>query len=78
MLAAYHGQASLVGELARRGADVDALNARGQSPLAGAVFKGEAEVVAALLERGADLDAGAPSARATAEAFGRTDLLPDR
>ena len=78
MLAAYHGQASLVGELARRGADVDALNARGQSPLAGAVFKGEVEVVTALLERGADLDAGAPSARATAEAFGRTDLLPDR
>lgn len=71
MLAAYHGHADLVRGLAERGADVDRLNARGQSPLAGAVFKGFDDVVAALLERGADPDAGTPSARATAEMFGR-------
>jgi hypothetical protein len=76
MLAAYHGHAGLVRELARRGADVDALNDRGQAPLAGAVFKGEDGVVAALLEHRADPDAGQPTARETAQLFGRPDLLP--
>lgn len=75
MLAAYHGHAALVRELARRGADVDRLNDRGQSPLAGAVFKGEPEVVSALVEHGADPDAGEPTARQTAQMFGRADLL---
>ena len=56
---------------ARRGADVDRVNDRGQAPLADAVFKGEDEVVATLLGLGADPDAGTPSARATAEMFGR-------
>lgn len=76
MLAAYHGHAETVRVLAERGADVDRLNDRGQSPLAGAVFKGEDDVVAALLAAGADPDAGTPSARATAQLFGRGDLIP--
>ena len=71
MLAAYHGHAATTSALAARGADVDRLNDRGQSPLAGGVFKGEDDVVAALLALGADLDAGSPTARATAEMFGR-------
>ncbi|WP_353810400.1 ankyrin repeat domain-containing protein [Agromyces sp. SYSU T00194] len=71
MLAAYHGHAALVAALAERGAEVDRLNARGQSPLAGAVFKGEGDVIRALLAAGADPDAGTPSARATAQMFGR-------
>ncbi len=71
MLAAYHGHAATVTGLAERGADVDRLNDRGQSPLAGALFKGEDEVVATLLGHGADLDVGTPTARATAEMFGR-------
>jgi ankyrin repeat protein len=75
MLAAYHGQAATVAALAERGADVDRLNDRGQSPLAGAVFKGADEVVAVLLAAGADPDLGTPTARATAELFGRT--LPE-
>ena len=75
MLAAYHGHASTVTMLAGRGADVDRLNDRGQSPLAGAVFKAEHDVVAALLEAGADPDAGTPSARETADLFGRPDTL---
>ena len=70
MLAAYHGHAATVRELLARGADPDALNDRGQSPLAGAVFKQETDVIAALLEAGADVDAGTPSARATAQMFG--------
>ena len=45
MLAAYHGHAPLVKLLIQHGADPNRLNDRGQSPLAGAVFKGEAEVV---------------------------------
>jgi ankyrin repeat protein len=45
MLAAYHGHAPLVKLLIQHGADPNCLNDRGQSPLAGAVFKGEAEVI---------------------------------
>lgn len=45
MLAAYHGHAPLVKLLLQHGADPNRLNDRGQSPLAGAVFKGEAEVI---------------------------------
>lgn len=71
MLAAYNGQPSIVAGLAQRGADVNRLNDRGQSPLAGAVFKGEDDVISTLLAHGADLDAGTPTARATAQMFGR-------
>ena len=45
MLAAYHGHAPLVKLLLSHGADPNSLNDRGQSPLAGAVFKMESEVV---------------------------------
>lgn len=76
MLAAYHGHAPLVRALAGLGSDVDRLNDRGQSPLAGAVFKSEDDVVAALLEAGADPDAGSPTARETAAMLGRPEVLP--
>jgi ankyrin repeat protein len=76
MLAAYHGHAGTVRMLLDHGADVDLRNHRDQSPVAGAVFKGEDDVVALLVSAGADLDAGTPSARAIAELFGRTGLLP--
>ncbi len=76
MLAAYHGQVETLRMLLERGADVDLHNDRGQSPVAGAVFKGEDAVVEILLAAGADLDAGTPSARQTAQMFGRQDLLP--
>lgn len=69
MLAAYHGHAPLVEALAERGADVNRLNDRGQSPLAGAVFKKSQDVIATLLRYGADVDLGNPSARATAAMF---------
>ncbi|MER7795763.1 ankyrin repeat domain-containing protein [Microbacterium sp. NPDC096154] len=70
-LAAYYGHADLVAGLAERGADVDRVSGRGQTPLAGAVFKQHDEVIRVLLAAGADRDAGAPSARETAEMFGR-------
>lgn len=45
MLAAYHGHAQLVKLLMDHGADPNRVNDRGQSPLAGAVFKMEDAVV---------------------------------
>ncbi|MER6195166.1 ankyrin repeat domain-containing protein [Streptomyces cyaneofuscatus] len=75
MLAAYHGHAGAVTALVARGADPDRANDRGQTPLAGAVFKGEDAVIDALLGAGADPAAGTPSARDTAQMFGKADLL---
>ncbi|KAF9872872.1 ankyrin-like protein [Colletotrichum karsti] len=48
MLAAYHGHAELVKLLIQHGADPNRLNDRGQSPLAGAVFKKEDGVIEVL------------------------------
>ncbi|KDN67506.1 hypothetical protein CSUB01_04269 [Colletotrichum sublineola] len=64
MLAAYHGHAELVKLLIQHGADPNRLNDRGQSPLAGAVFKQEDAVIEnqVLLGGGADPDHGNPSA----------------
>lgn len=62
MLASYHGHASLVELLLAHGANPNTFNDRGQSPLAGAVFKNETAVVEALLNGAADPDLGTPSA----------------
>ncbi|KAF5976466.1 ankyrin protein [Fusarium bulbicola] len=71
MLAAYHGHADLVKVLIQHGADPNRLNDRGQSPLAGAVFKKEDAVIQnrntnnkikELLDSGADPEYGQPSA----------------
>src|SRR5450759_2782218 len=51
MLAAYHGHAEAVSALVSVGADPDRTNDRGQSPLAGAIFKGEDDVVRVLPAR---------------------------
>lgn len=75
MLAAYNGQTETVSVLIAAGADVNLLNDRSQSPLAGAVFKDETSVIDVLCSAGADPDAGTPSARATADMFGRADLF---
>ncbi|GAA1068930.1 ankyrin repeat domain-containing protein [Kitasatospora nipponensis] len=75
MLAAYHGHAPAVRVLLEHGADPDRVNDRGQTPLAGTVFKGAEEALTALLEGGADPRAGQPSAYATAQMFGKDELL---
>lgn len=77
MLAAYHGRPSTVALLAGRGADVNRANDRGQTPLAGAVFKAEAEVVRALLASGANPRSGHPSALEAARMFGQGDLCAE-
>ncbi|EEI17129.1 ankyrin repeat domain-containing protein [Corynebacterium lipophiloflavum] len=74
MLATYAGHLELARGLVERGANVDKLNARGQSPLAGVIFKKEDEIVELLLHAGADPRAGHPDAIATARMFGREDL----
>jgi ankyrin repeat protein len=45
MLASYHGHTELVKLLLQHGADPNRVNDRGQSILAGAVFKGEDAVI---------------------------------
>lgn len=75
MLAAYAGHAELVRGLVERGADPNRLNDRGQSPIAGAIFKREDKVARVLIEKGADPRAGEPNAIACAQMFGRMDLL---
>jgi len=69
MLSTYHGRIPLTRLLLIHGADPNRLNDRGQSPLAGAVFKNEIEIVDILLEAGADVDAGRPSAAEAVELF---------
>lgn len=75
MLAAYHGHADTVKMLLGKGADPDALNAKGQSPIAGAVFKLHNDVVHTLLDGSADIHAGQPNALDCAKMFKRDDLL---
>lgn len=75
MLAAYHGHAGTVQLLLQHGAEANTANDRGQTPLAGAAFKGYTDVARVLLGAGADPDAGAPSARAAAQMFARTEIL---
>ena len=69
MLAAYNGHATLVRRLASKGADADRCNDRGQSPLAGAIFKNEEDVIRALVEVGADPRKGSPCAIDSARVF---------
>lgn len=69
MLSAYHGHVNIVRLLLQHGADPNTLNDRGQSPLAGVVFKNEKECIDALLEGGADPEIGQPSALAACEVF---------
>ena len=70
MLASYHGHLALTRLLLRHGADVNLCNDRGQSPLAGTIFKGEREVAVCLVEEGgADPRVGSPSALECVELF---------
>jgi ankyrin repeat protein len=73
MLASYYGHESAVAALIARGADVDRHNNRGQTPLAGAVFKNETTIIELLLSADADPLAGSPSALETARFFGRVE-----
>lgn len=54
------------------------INDRGQSPLAGAIFKNELAVIQALLDGGADPFAGTPSGYDTAKTFGKLDIWGEK
>jgi len=71
MLASYYGHESAVAALIARGADVNRHNNRGQTPLAGAVFKNDTTTIELLLRADADPLAGSPSALETARFFGK-------
>lgn len=75
MLAAYHGHLATVSALLDRNADPNVLNDRGQSVIAGAVFKGHDEVVRALYGKGADVRLGQPSAVEAARMFRKEEYL---
>ena len=75
MLAAYAGHTTLTHALLARKADPNRLNDRGQSIVAGAVFKGHDEIVRDLVASSADPRFGSPTAIETAHMFGRKDLL---
>lgn len=75
MLATYHGHLAAVQVLLKRGADANLANAKGMTPLSGAVFKNQPEIVRALMDAGADPHAGRPSAAETARYFGKEDML---
>ena len=74
MLAAYAGHADLTRSLAERGGDPNRINDKGQSIVAGAVFKGHSEIVRILMAAGADPRQGTPTAIQTARVFKRTEL----
>lgn len=75
MLASYHGHASTAQMLLDAGADPNVLNDRGQSVIAGAVFKGYDDVVRVLYAAGADPGLGQPSAVDCAQMFKRGNAL---
>lgn len=75
MIAAYAGNVGVLDVLIKHRANVNKLNDRQQSPLAGAIFKKEEAVIDRLLAAGADPAWGSPNAVDTARMFGREDLL---
>ena len=72
MLASYRGHLETVNMLIVKGADVNKMNARGQTPLDGVCFKGNLEMVKLLVKNGANIQ-GNPIIFATI--FGNRDIV---
>lgn len=75
-LAAYHEHEETVAALLERGADTERVSDMGFTALICAVFRGHVGITRRLLEAGAGQDTGHQPARAVAEQFGRTEVIP--
>ena len=75
LLRAYVPSPPTVRALLARGADLDPVDERSQTPVAAAAFRSSAEAVEALLAAGADPHLGSPDAVATAQSFDLPDMV---
>ena len=75
-LAAYHQHEETVAMLLEAGADTERVSDMGFTALICAVFRGDEAITRRLLEAGAGQDTGFQPARAVAEEFGRTNVIP--
>lgn len=75
-LAAYHQHEDTVAMLLEAGADTERVSDMGFTALICAVFRGDEAITRRLLEAGAGQDTGFQPARAVAEEFGRTNVIP--
>lgn len=74
IVAAYAEHLETVADLIARGADLDAVNANGQTAVSCAVFRRNETLLRMLLDAGADQDAGGHSAKQIADQFGLGDM----
>lgn len=74
IVATYAEQAETVAELIARGADLNAVNANGQTAVSCAVFRRNESLLRMLLDAGADQDAGGHTAKQIADQFGLTGM----
>lgn len=75
-LAAYHEHEDTVAMLLDAGADTERVSDMGFTALICAVFRGNEAITRRLLEAGAGQNTGFRPARAVAEEFGRTNVIP--
>lgn len=74
IVATYAEHADTVTDLIARGADLNAVNANGQTAISCAVFRRNEALLRMLLDAGADQDAGGHTAKQVADQFGLTDM----
>lgn len=74
IVATYAEHAETVADLIARGADLDAVNANGQTAISCAVFRRSEPLLRMLLDAGADQDAGAHTAKQVADQFSLTGM----
>ncbi|CAH7671587.1 ankyrin repeat protein [Phakopsora pachyrhizi] len=73
ILASYYGHLETVEYLLSKGVELNRLNDKNQSAVAGAVYKGFKDVVKALIDNGADIKLGRPNAIDCTYMFKRDD-----
>ena len=74
IVATYAEQSETVADLIARNADLNAVNANGQTAVSCAVFRRNEPLLRMLLDAGADQNAGAHTAKQVADQFGLSDM----